>query len=178
MFILLMLCCLIGCTTPELHDYPPYDPLKQIKVQIDGVENATAEDKKHLYEAIVVLENTVNSEAFYHEVMQFKFTTTELTNLEVYNRIMSGEEKTIPEPNSILEMEVLFFYREGLLGGTASPTRNRITLNTNVFGVYGAAMDAQIILHEWTHLSGFSHTGSGDLTSVPYAVGRMITKLN
>ncbi len=74
------------------------------------------------------------------------------------------------------EADVMFFYRDSMIGGMANEDQNLIRLNTKFFG-NNFERDCSTLVHEWLHLLGHDHISSLDLSSVPYAVGAIVQKM-
>lgn len=148
--------------------------------------NPVKEDK--LYEAINLLSQVMASPEFKHKIINHKFgkrfrfaRNKGLSNLEIYERILSGVEELIPIENNAMDVEIALYsdYDSTVLGFTR-PSTKRIWMNTKYFNRHNAAELASHLTHEWIHKLGFDHEDHRTPArkySVPYAVGYIVRDL-
>lgn len=141
-----------------------------------------------IYEATEVVKKVVSSTAFRNAILGHKFNGRKtfsdnrgLTNSQIYNKILAGAEKLHPFKNNTMDLEIELF--TDLKSRTIGFTRTnspRVWINTKYFNKLSAEKVAANLVHEWLHKLGFSHDVKRTWRrkySVPYAVGRLVSKL-
>lgn len=160
----------------------------------------TGKTQKAKYEkALEILEEVLNSEEFRIKVLSYKRSDGQrlyqknyiwnesdntLSNEDVYNLLMKGDEKMIP--NSIGEMNIYSWVKictrlqwvyqyqwcSGVVGSTAPSSSRTITHNWNFYKDFETPNMVANIVHEWIHLLGFLHGPAATMREeVPYVVG-------
>lgn len=160
----------------------------------------TGKTQKAKYEkALEILEEVLNSEEFRTKVLSYKRrdgkrlyqknyiwneSDNTLTNEDVYNLLMRGDEKMVP--NSIGEMNIyswvkicsraqwVYQYKwcSGVVGSTAPGSSRTITHNWTFYKDFETPSMVANIVHEWIHLLGFLHGPAATMRDeVPYVVG-------
>lgn len=127
--------------------------------------------------ATFMLEQAINSVEFYRRVMTFQFTSTPLSNKEIYSLIMSGSEVLDPEVDHEADIYVHAYYKWGKVVGYTYPDIKETYVNTKFFNTYNFAGIAGNMAHEWFHKIGFDHVNQYDHKSVPYACGYILEEL-
>ncbi len=105
-----------------------------------------------------------------------------LTNEDVYNLIMKGDEKMIPD--TLGEMNIFSKIRKcnwfnskvsvwcrSVIGSTNPSSSEWITMNYKFYKNYKASQMVSNMVHEWLHLLGFLHGKENLREEVPYVVG-------
>lgn len=164
--------------------------------------NYTEHEKKQrlkFEKALEILEEVMNSEEFKRKVLSYKrsdgkrlyqknylWTNSEerLTNEDVYDLIMEGHEKMIP--NTYGEMNLNMWIKKctrferyirrikwcsGVVGSTSPYNSKWITANWKFYTRYETPNMVANIVHEWLHLLGFLHGKENMREEVPYVVG-------
>lgn len=141
---------------------------------------------KLIGEAEIKIEEKVNSEQFKLAVLNHKyqkrlqFSSTEMTNQEVYQVIMAGEEKLQPGKDEHWKVTIIPYWSLKRVVGYTYPNRREIWVNMRVYSKYGVSQIANNITHEQQHKLGFGHDFNSTPRrpySVPYAVGRIVQSL-
>ena len=146
-------------------------------------------DKRKVNEAVVILEEVMNSQEFKERVLNFTFKgerrfheNNGLSNFEIYNLLMSGEEVLIPGADGVMNFD-LTLYRSwnpwSKVKGYTKPDTIRIWINKKFFRrTSWTVVDvASNMAHEWVHKMGFGHAynyNSDRPYSVPYAIGNIV----
>jgi hypothetical protein len=79
-----------------------------------------------------------------------------------------------------MDMEVELYYAATSTVGYTNSGTTRIWVNTKYFNTNSIGGVAANLVHEWLHKLGFRHAVSYSTSrdySVPYAVGRMISRI-
>jgi hypothetical protein len=103
-----------------------------------------------------------------------------LTNLEVYEKIMTGAESLNLVRDQEMDIDVTMYYKNNSTVGYTYPSTPRTWVNSKFFNKYTHSQVAKNVVHEWTHKVGFGHDfkrTSRRPYSVPYAVGSIIEDL-
>ena len=151
--------------------------------------NFTECDKQKVRDAIVILERVMNSEEFKERVLSFTFKgetrfhqNNNMTNQEIYDLLMTGEEVLIPGADGVMNFD-LTLYRSwnpfSKVKGYTLPDTIRIWLNKKFFrrSSWTSVDVASNMAHEWVHKMGFGHDynyNSDRPYSVPYAIGHIV----
>lgn len=155
-------------------------------------------DLDHLKEALLLVERTLNSDAFATAIMQFEGFSYQVrsclgpivtssyqdqprTNAELLADIRSGKRQH--GADTFMELRVTWSSGDG---GSAvgSTSAGLITTFIDDFRSMSPASRAGHLAHEWMHTKGYSHSHSRkcdkrrDCYSVPYAVGNIVSLLN
>lgn len=146
--------------------------------------------------ALDILEEVMNSEEFKTRVISYvrsngkreyqknylwKDSTRTFTNEEIYELIMTGDEKmrpnTIGEMNFNSRVKICRWYENvgkwcrGVVGSTTPASSANITLNWKFYKKYETHQMVSNMVHEWLHLLGFLHGKVDMREEVPYVVG-------
>lgn len=147
--------------------------------------------------ALSMLEDILNSEEFKRKVIAYKRSDGQrlyqknylwnnedqrLSNEDIYEIIMEGNEKMIP--NSIGEMNLNSWVKQcnwfmskvsiwcRKVIGSTNPSKSKwIKLNWKFYRKYEVNEMVSNLVHEWLHLLGFLHGKSKIHEEVPYVVG-------
>lgn len=155
----------------------------QIKIKVVGGNQC---QREKALRATEILLKVVNSEELRYRIISFvnkkgklEFSNNlGLSNLEVYQMIMFGQEKLTPEKNHQWDFEVRFYTnRFSKVVGYTNPKITYINCNTKFFDKYTPEEVASNFAHEYLHKLGFDHKSALDHDSVPYAVGYMVKEV-
>lgn len=161
---------------PVGQEYPVKDVKKVFTVRIVDL-NYNKEQKLKLGQAQAVLEKIFNSEEYKQEVLKRKFTSTELSPQEIYEKLFAGAEALIPAVNYQMDLQVRMYYSWRRTVGYTYPSDMVVHTNSRFHNSYGVCQVASNLTHEWTHKMGFSHASARDSKSVPYAHNDIIEEL-
>ena len=107
-----------------------------------------------------------------------------LTNLEIYNLIMSGREVLTPTADGILDVSITI-YNTWLRGrnviGYTYPNTPMQWISRRFFSVFDIKSISSNILHELLHKLNFDHDFKATARrpySVPYGIGSMVASAN
>ena len=129
----------------------------------------------------------INSEEFKQRVLNHEFQGTKtfvdnagLTNEEIYQKIMDGEEMLIPGVNHTMDLSLTMYYTNNSTVGYTYADTTMVWMNSKFFNSYTYGEAGGNVVHEWTHKLGFEHSYYNDYArpySVPYAIGTIIEDL-
>lgn len=151
---------------------------ERLKINVHSRDGFTpAEVEKHTI-ACNLLETVLNSQEFYIRMMALRLTSVgSTTNLEIYNRIMSGAETLDPTDDHEIDVYVEAYYSNNSVVGYTYFNIIKTYLNKKFFDQYNYAEIACNLFHEWLHKIGFDHASAKDLMSAPYALGYLVEDL-
>lgn len=146
-----------------------------IHIHVHERVNFTPEEKvkheKAVEEAFIVL----NSQRFKNKFLETKLSSTEgLTNLEIYEKLMSGYDEFNKEVDRDIDVSVEMYYKNNKVVGYTYPTTHKTFLNRKFFKSFDTADVACNLVHEYLHKVGFDHKSAKEHTSVPYAIGYLV----
>ena len=187
--MIMMLALLISCGKKEESKHVSAADVQQkeetllesaFKVRIKTV-NFSVTNKTKVLKAAELIRQVMNSEEFKNEILDGRFTDTMgLTNLEIYEKIMSGAEVLSPKKDQKMDLVLETFYADAITVGytmTGSPT---IYMNTKFLNRQNPEQVTTNLVHEWLHKVGFTHDEEftpSRSSSVPYAVGYIVRRL-
>jgi len=146
--------------------------------------NQTQEEK--LLDAIELIKKVIASEEFKNEVLNFsyagkkQYVDTNLSNAEVYKKILEGAEKLRPKKNNSLDITLKLYNESQNVIGYTLPSVNIVWMNTKYFNKFTPADVTGNLIHEWLHKLGFKHDFQRTKRrpfSVPYAIGYLMKSL-
>lgn len=146
-------------------------------------KNFTPWRKEKAERAVKLMLLAANSDEFKDRVLNHKyngyrqFASCELSNKQVYDRIMRGSETLNPDSTYVMNLEITTYYSWKNVIGYTYPNINGIFVNTRYFDNFYLSSIAGNFFHEWTHKLGFDHDFNSTRRrpySVPYAVGNII----
>ena len=148
--------------------------------------------------ALSLLEETLNSEEFKTKVLSYRRsdgkrlfqknflwnqTQRRLSNEDVYNILMRGDEHSIPGTEGEMNLnswikKCSWWERAGVwcrkvIGSTNPSSSKWIKINYKFYSRYHAPEMVNNLVHEWIHLLGFLHGSENMREEVPYVVGRI-----
>lgn len=150
---------------------------KPLKVNVHYRNGFNPEEVQKHVTACRMLEEAVNSEEFYVELMKRKFSSTMVSNMEIYDKIMSGAETLEPDVDFEIDVYAEMYHSVGKVVGYTKPNTLKTWVNRKFFNHYSYAEVAGNIFHEWLHKVGYGHSSAKDHTSVPYALGYIMEAL-
>lgn len=149
--------------------------------------NYTEDQKIKMRRALAKLKIAINSEEFKKRVLNFKYLGNNefvdnkgLTNEEIYQKIMEGEEELLPGVDHTMNLSFSMYYSIKKVVGYTVPTDLTIYTNSKYFNTATDGAVAGNAVHEWMHKIGFDHSyynNSARPYSVPYAIGDIIEDL-
>src|SRR5690606_10221987 len=141
--------------------------------------------KEKFEEALALMETVMNSEEFKAKVIGYVNSSGErtynknflwnesdkrLTNEDVYQIIMNGNEKMRPDTDGEMNfnswvkkcsgLENLGIWCRKVIGSTTPHTDHMIKLNWNFYKKFETHQMVANMVHEWIHLLGFLHGNS------------------
>lgn len=149
-----------------------------MQIRIISIRQYAPVHNNRLRESLSHFLHSVNSAEFQDLILQHRpfITDDQLTNLQIYDRIMAGREVGTPR-NNIADLDLTLDYRHST--DRVGYTRNRsIFTYRNIFESSTPVFLAGHYAHEYCHtLGGFPDPDDLSDTSrnVPYEVGRIIS---
>lgn len=143
-----------------------------------------------LRESTLLLQQVMNSYEFracvYNHTTPFgrNFLYTNVSNEEVFRRIMLGAELLFPEPNQIADMFFFLLHENSPSANIVSfvrPGDPHIYTYLDRFDAFQHFEICAFMAHEWCHQLGFMHpepATADSIYSVPYAVGDCVRNLS
>jgi hypothetical protein len=151
------------------------------------VMNGTTEQQQKAVQAAVLLQSLIQTQEFKDRVISFvnakrklEFAESHgLSNIEIYEILMSGQEKLRPEKDYEWDFEVKFYTgrRWSRVVGYTYPNITYINCNTRFFDKAELWEIAGNYAHEYCHKLGFGHKNAKQYDSVPYAIGYIVEEL-
>lgn len=170
----------------------------KINVQIESYRFPNSSQKKRFQKALALLPQVLNSYEFKSKVIAYTRSgkgrnyqknylwndkEKTLTNEEIYNVIMTGDEKMIP--GSTGEMNIYSWVKycnwrqtirsplwcSKVIGSTSPKSSKWIKLNWKFYKKFRTDQMVSNLVHEWIHLLGFLHGKENMTQEVPYVVG-------
>lgn len=164
---------------------PPEAHLFSFQIQLI---NFPKQDEKKITHALKILKKVFSSPEFKKRVLSYEFEGKRnfhmnrgLSNLEIYQLILSGMEELSPHENHSMDVELELYsdFESNVLGFTR-PDTHRIWMNKKYFDEHTGAELSSNLVHEWIHKLGFDHERKKNLSrkhSVPYAIGYIVKEL-
>ena len=163
----------------------------------DMRENLSSKQKARFEQAQMILEEVMNSESFKIKVLSYKRESDKvrefqknylwndsdklLTNEQVYNILMQGNEFMIPETESEMNLfsrikkcswwSRLSIWCRKVIGSTNPSSSKWIKMNYKFYKKFKTSQMVNNMVHEWIHLLGFLHGNENIREEVPYVVG-------
>jgi len=149
--------------------------------------NTTTTQQEKFDRAIELIKRVVATEEFRTAVINHTYNGKKtyvdnggFTNSQIYQKMLEGAETLQPLKNNTMDMEVELYYAATSTVGYTNSGTTRIWVNTKYFNTNSIVGVAANLVHEWLHKLGFRHAVSYSTSrdySVPYAVGRMISRI-
>jgi hypothetical protein len=162
------------------------DPDAKLDINIKMNDFNDTQTQKMLI-AVEKIKVVINSIEFKERVLNHTYNkektfvdNNDLTNAQVYQKIMDGKEDLIPEIDNEMDVDVTMYYKRSSTVGYTYPNTTKTWVNSRFFNGYTHGQVASNVVHEWTHKIGFGHayrSNSSRPYSVPYAVGSIIEEL-
>jgi hypothetical protein len=151
------------------------------------VMNGTDDQREKAVQSAVLLQSVINTQEFKDKILSFinskrkiEFAENQgLTNIQVYEVLMSGQERLRPEKDYEWDFEVNFYTgrRFSKVIGFTFPNITYINCNTRFFNNMDIWEIAGNYAHEYCHKLGFDHVSAKQYDSIPYAVGYIVQEL-
>lgn len=171
---------------PRMCEIPERYAQSNLKIEAK-LQGFSAVQEEKMKDALKRAEIAINSTYFRERVLGHTYNGVEtfvsnnnLSNYEVYEKIMSGAEILNSEEDEIVNLDITLYYRNNSTVGYTYPNTNRIWVNAKFFNNFTLGKVAANAIHEWTHKIGFGHSrynNSARPFTVPYAVGTMIEEI-
>ena len=155
--------------------------------------------KAKFEKALAILEEVLNSDEFKKLVLTYTRGDGQrlyvknylwndsdklLTNEDVYNIIMAGDERMRPDTLGVMNLNArirkcswfkskVSVWCRKVIGSTNPRSSEVMTLNWKFYRNYEIPNMVSNIVHEWIHLLGFLHGSKNMNQEVPYVVGRI-----
>ena len=192
----------------------PYLVLTREKISFPSKTKLGKRQKMKFQKALDIMEIVINSEEFKRLVISYQRkigtnpsgdpiyersfsknylwnnSKARLTNEEIYNIIMLGNEKMRPNTHGEINfnsyVKICSRYQlmvrninwcNGTIGSTKPSSSKMIKLNWKFYKKYETHEMLANMVHEWVHLLGFLHGESNIHQEVPYVVGAIVKKL-
>lgn len=149
--------------------------------------NTTSTQQAKFDKAVEMIKKVVATEEFRSRILNFTYNGTKAfvdnggyTNAQIYQKILEASETLYPTKNNTMDMEVELYYAATSTVGYTYANITKIYVNTKFFDTNSVGGVAANLFHEWLHKIGFAHASSYSVSrdsSVPYAVGRMISSI-
>jgi hypothetical protein len=145
-------------------------------------------EENKVIHALKIIKKVFSSSEFRTRVLQHEFDGKKtfhmnngLSNLEIYQEILSGSEQLYPSMNNSMDVELELYsdFQSNVLGFTR-PDVPRIWMNKKYFDQHTDAELSSNLVHEWLHKLGFDHEREKSPErkySVPYAIGYIVKEL-
>jgi hypothetical protein len=177
----------VGETAPRACEKLVAEPeSSQITINIE-MRNFKDEQVSKMNEALEKVRIVINSAEFKDRIIAHTYKgdktfvqNDDLSNEEVYEKIMIGAETLNLEEDQEMDIDVTMYYKNNSTIGYTYPNTPKTWVNSKFFNRNSHAQIAKNIVHEWTHKLGFEHDfkrTSRRPYSVPYAVGTIIEDL-
>ena len=144
-------------------------------------------DEAKVEKAIEIIKRIVASQEFKNRIINFTYEDRKqfvdndnLSNEEIYQKLLDGSEKLSPGVDHIMNLNLKLYYSKKTTVGYTYANGSRIWMNTKFFDKFTPAQVAGNIFHEWTHKLGFKHASNYSIkrdSSVPYAIGYLVREL-
>lgn len=166
---------------------------KSTKLGVDVyMRNFDDKDQAKVLKAKEILEVIMNSEEFKNRVLNFTYNGKKefhqnngLTNEEIYNHLMTGEELLMPNSTGVMNFDLTLYTSKNpwsKVKGYTNPDSMRIYINRKFFKLssWTPVDTAGNMAHEWVHKMGFGHDyrdNNDRPYSVPYAIGYIVGEM-
>jgi hypothetical protein len=176
-------------TTSAFSDITPSVPTEALNFTADiYLANFSSTQEEKVKKAVDIIKKVIASSEFRDRVMNYQyngekrfFDNHDLSNEEVYQKIIDGAEKMgNTAKNHTMDVELELYNQATTTIGYTYPNTVRIWMNTKYFNKYTPIKVADNLMHEWMHKLGFTHAMSWSKDrdhSVPYAIGYLLEEL-
>ncbi len=157
-----------------------------LKVNLNQTSGFRTSELPKLVKALEHLELTVSSPEFADHIKNFRFNNienfayTEMSNVRVLNRVMTGAELLHPDEDREIDIWLKCFnptLSQLHVVGFTYPNMDTQFINRSFFNRMSITEIAGNIFHEWAHKISFNHPfkyTEDRCYSVPYALGYFI----
>lgn len=176
---------------------------QHLAVSVEGYKFPEGKQKEKFEKALSLLEDVLNREDFKQMVLSYKNSSgkreyqknylwknsqNKLTNEDVYNIIMTANERMVPGTEGKMNFyarirrcgwfkRTVSIWCRKVIGSTAPDKSPWMTLNWKFYKNYEPHQMVANIVHEWIHLLGFLHGKLNMREEVPYVVGAIAGKV-
>jgi len=105
-----------------------------------------------------------------------KSSFKQLTNEEIYNKIMSGKEEWNDDEDFEVDLIIDDYYSWGKVVGYMMPNKPTIFVNTKFFDSMSKLKVVSNMAHEYLHTLGSRHSGYNLRDSLPYFMNHIVSK--
>lgn len=145
----------------------------QIQIDIENSVGFSNQYRKHeLIEAVRALKAVLATTEFKEEVMAFKFSdgARSFDSTKVLDDVLNFN-RTI-----IVSRYVSWKWWSRVVGYVRGKSSNVIYANAKFWDVASSVRNASFLLHETSHLAGYSHSSASSRFSVPYGLNKCFEK--
>lgn len=151
-----------------------------VRLRIDSSRMDTMERRLKLATVAEEMHQVLNSTFFRDKVLQIKkwgerSPWKDKSNMEVYQKIMSGAEVLSPKPDKELFIIVDDYWSPKKVIGYTYPNTETVYVNTRFFDKRHRALIGSNLLHEISHKLGFSHDHKATKAR-PFSVSYQLNK--
>ncbi len=165
-----------------------------LELKVTDRENFSAAQSQKLDQAIVVLDQILNTPEFKEAILNFSYQgklgfiqNNGKSNLEIYEALMAGAEQ-FPSPrpaDGVADMRLSIYtppFWKPISRAIAftSPSDPFLHVYNRYYNNASIADISNTVIHEWTHKMGFDHDFNATPErpySVPYGVGGIVKNL-
>lgn len=167
-----------------------------LDVEVESVVFREGRQKEKLKKALTLIDEIVNSLEFKTKVINYmgkkgiqaysknylwNNSNQRLSNEDIYNLLMKGDEKMIPNTLGKMNLNVRRYWSSWwgrkTIGYTSPSSSKRINVNGRHYNRFEVNQMVGNIVHEWIHLLGFLHGKSNIHEEVPYVVGQIANEM-
>lgn len=165
-----------------------------VRVKKEQVRFPAGRQGDRLEEAIILLDEVINSEEFKRRVLSYtrpngqrgysknylwNNTNDRLTSEQIYKVIMTGDERMRPDTIGEMNLNIRKYHRfwSKVIGWTSPSSSEWIRVNWRFYKRYQTHEMVGNLMHEWIHLLGFLHGSEAMHEEVPYVVGGIASQI-
>jgi hypothetical protein len=169
---------------------------RYLDVEVESVSFREGVQKEKLMKAFELIDTIVNSEEFKVKVINYmgrngvqqysknylwNNSNDRLSNEDIYDLIMEGDERMIPHSLGKMNLNVRRYWSSWwgrkVIGYTNPGNDKKIYVNGRFYNRFETHQMVGNIVHEWLHLLGFLHGKSNIREEVPYVVGAIASDI-
>jgi hypothetical protein len=167
-----------------------------LDIEVESVVYREGNQKEKLKKAFILIDEIVNSVEFKTKVISYmgkkgvqaysknylwSNSKERLSNEDIYDLIMKGDEKMVPDTIGKMNLNVRRYWSSWwgrrTIGYTSPGSSKRINVNGRHYKGFEVNQMVGNIVHEWIHLLGFLHGKSNIHEEVPYVVGQIANEM-
>lgn len=138
-----------------------------IKIDVVASTGFSGGQKIALQKVQVILDTVLTSVNFAEEVRKAKFTSTKDTNEQILANLLT--DRTVK-----LRRYTTWKWWSKVVGYVTGKGAATIHCNAKYWDVSTALENADFIVHEFSHIVGYTHASASDYKSVPYTMNRIV----